>query len=111
MSEVFYYVVLGKKMDPETAFLVAKFQEDAYYNVNAIRKKKDFEIVEYKNDENPHKLAEIWVEEDKESPFYKTEYNAGCFELKGQYLTAARRKKPSLKGQKNIRAYLFFGKS
>lgn len=108
----FYYTVMGKDYDADTAFYVAKLREEAYFSVNGIRKKKSFELVKIdpKKDKNPERLAEIWVEEDKNSPFYKKDAPAGCIELTGYQLTAARRKRPDLKGQKGIKAFLFFGK-
>lgn len=106
----FYYIIMGRGIDADTAFQIAKLREEAFYSSHAIRKKKSFEVVEGEKDKNPERLAEIWVEEDKDSPFYKKDSPAGCIELKGYYLTAARRKRPDLRGQKGIKAFLFFGK-
>ena len=110
MTQTFYYLIMGKDYDAETAFNIAKLQEEAYGTTKGIRAKKSFEIVEGEKGKNPDRLAEIWVEEDKNSPFYKKDALAGCIELKGSQLTAARRKRPDLKGQKGIKAFLFFGK-
>jgi len=106
----FYYTIMGKGIDAETAFQVAKLREEAFENIRGIRSKAEFELIETYEAQYPERLAEIWVEEDKNSPFYKLDAPAGCIELKGYHLTAARRKRPDLKGQKGIKAYLFFGK-
>jgi hypothetical protein len=110
MSKPFYYVVMNKGLEPDVAFYSAVLHEEAYENFDGIRSKVGFEMVEVSKDKNPHREAEIWVEEDKASPFYKSQKLAGCIELKGTQLTAARRKRPDLKGKKGVRAYLFFGR-
>jgi hypothetical protein len=110
MNRPFYYVIMSKGLEPDVAFYLAVLHEDAYENTAKISTKMGFEIVEVPKEKNPHREAEIWVEEDKDSPFYKSQKLAGCIELKGTQLTAARRKRPDLKGQKGVRAYLFFGR-
>ena len=110
MNNPFYYVIMSKGLEPDVAFYLAVLHEDAYENTAKISTKLGFEIVEVPKEKNPHREAEIWVEEDKTSPFYKSQELAGCIELKGTQLTAARRKRPDLKGQKGVRAYLFFGR-
>jgi hypothetical protein len=110
MNRPFYYVIMSKGLEPDVAFYLAVLHEDAYENTAKISTKMGFEIVEVPKEKNPHREAEIWVEEDKDSPFYKSQKLAGCIELKGTQLTAARRKRPDLKGLKGVRAYLFFGR-
>jgi len=110
MSKPFYYVIMNKGLEPDVAFYMAVLHEDAYENSSNIGNKVGFEMVEVPKEKNPHREAEIWVEEDKASPFYKSQKLAGCIELKGTQLTAARRKRPDLKGLKGVRAYLFFGR-
>ena len=109
--KTFYQIVMNKALEADVAFLQAQLYEEAFDNTEKIRLKKGFEMVEVPINKNPEREAEIWVEEDKDSPFYKKNPLAGCIELKGKWLTGARRKRPDLKGQKNIRAYLFFGKA
>ena len=107
----FYQIVMGKGIGPDVAFYKAVLYEEAFDNTKRIRSKSGFEMIDVPINKNPEREAEIWVEEDKDSPFYKKNPLAGCVELKGKWLTAARRKRPDLKGQKNIKAYLFFGKA
>ena len=110
MSRPFYYVVMNKGLEPDVGFYSAFLHEEAFENFTGIRGKLGFEMIEVPKEKNPHREAEIWVEEDKASPFYKSQKLAGCIELKGTHLTAARRKRPDLKGLKGVRAYLFFGR-
>jgi hypothetical protein len=110
MSRPFYYVVMNKGLEPDVAFYTATLHEEAYENFEGIRNKVGFEMVKVDDGKNPHREAEIWAEEDKDSPFYKSQKLAGCIELKGTQLTAVRRRRPDLKGQKGVRAYLFFGR-
>jgi hypothetical protein len=109
--KTFYQIVMSKSLEPDVAFLQAQLYEEAFDNTEKIRTKKGFEMVNVPIEKNPEREAEIWVEEDKDSPFYKKNPLAGCIELKGKWLTGARRKRPDLKGQKNVKAYLFFGKA
>ena len=107
----FYYVVMGKDLEPDAAFYKSILHETAFEAKEMVATKRTFKLVECPSGKNPHRLAEKWVEEDKKHWINEKNAPAGVIQLKRSFLTAARRKRPDLKGQKNINAYLIFGRA